>query len=39
MSEDHKHVASLDPNKVHQRSSGSVSKQTDAERNADKPED
>lgn len=39
MSEDHKHVASLDPNKVHQRSSRSVSKQTDAERNADKPED
>lgn len=30
MSEDHKHVASLDPHKVQQRSSRSVSKQTDA---------
>lgn len=39
MSEDHKHVASLYSNKVQQRSSRSVSKQTDAERNADKPED
>lgn len=39
MTDNHEHITRIDPNKVQNRSSRSVSKQTDAERNADKPED